>query len=91
VQAFDRRYEMPYPSVLDADSGAALLSLRGTVPPQAVPSTVVLDAEGRPAARYLGRIEPDILSGIIEDVQGSTAAQPAASSPSASPSAPVAG
>lgn len=70
--AFDRRYGMPYPSVLDASSGAALLSLRGTVPPQAVPSTVVLDAQGRPAGRILGRLDPGVLRQLVEDVAATT-------------------
>ena len=66
--AFERTFSIPYPSVLDAADGVALLALRGTVPPQAVPSTVVLDTLGRPAARVLGRVEPDILTGLVEDV-----------------------
>ena len=66
--AFERTFSIPYPSVLDAADGEALLALRGTVPPQAVPSTVILDTRGRPAARVLGRVEPDVLTGLVEDV-----------------------
>lgn len=68
AQAFQRTYGIEYPSVLDATSGAALLSLRGKVPPQAVPTTLVLDAEGRVAARALGRIDGSTLRGLLDDV-----------------------
>jgi thiol-disulfide isomerase/thioredoxin len=78
AKAFDARFSMPYPSVLDADSGAALLSLRGTVPPQAVPSTVVLDTRGRPAARIIGRLAPDVLQGLVEDVENGSTKAPSA-------------
>ena len=74
AQAFQRTYDIPYPSVLDASSGAALLALRGSVPPQAVPTTLVLDAEGRVAARALGRVEESTLRGLVDDVLAEEAA-----------------
>jgi hypothetical protein len=33
-----------------------------------MPTTVVLDAEGRVAARILGQAEPSVLRGLIDDV-----------------------
>lgn len=66
--AFERTYEVPYPSLLDARDGAALLALAGQVPPQAVPTTLVLDADGRVAARVLGRVEASTLQGLLDDV-----------------------
>lgn len=72
--AFERTYGIPYPSVLDASSGAALLALRGDVPPQAVPTTLVLDGEGRVAARVLGRVEGSTLRGLLDDVLAEEAA-----------------
>jgi thiol-disulfide isomerase/thioredoxin len=71
--AFERTYELPYPSVLDAKTGSALLALRGQVPPQAVPTTLVLDAEGRVAARVLGRVDGSTLRGLIDDVLAESA------------------
>ncbi|PWJ53248.1 Thiol-disulfide isomerase or thioredoxin [Quadrisphaera granulorum] len=68
AQTFEREFGIPYPSVLDAGSGQGLLALRGTIPPQAVPSTVVLDTEGRPAARIVGRAQKSVLRGVIDDV-----------------------
>lgn len=54
-QAFVRNFEVPYPSLYSPD-GTALLSFAGTLNPRSIPSTVVLDAEGRVAASVQGRI-----------------------------------
>lgn len=53
--AYVRNLDVPYPSVYSAD-GAALLPFAGTLTPRSIPSTVVLDAEGRIAASVNGRI-----------------------------------
>ena len=68
AMAFQRTHAIPYASVLDAADGSALLALRGQVPPQAVPTTLVLDAEGRVAARVLGRVDGSTLRGLLDDV-----------------------
>jgi thiol-disulfide isomerase/thioredoxin len=54
ARAFERRYGITYPSVFDAD-GQALLVFRGIVPMAAVPTTVVVDRDGKVAARIIGR------------------------------------
>ena len=46
---------MPYPSFYSPD-GTALLPFAGTLNPRSIPSTVVLDAEGRIAASVNGRV-----------------------------------
>lgn len=66
--AFDRRFGIEFPSVMDAQSGEVSLAFTGVVSPSAVPTTLVLDAEGKVASRVLGRIEPSILSTLIETV-----------------------
>jgi thiol-disulfide isomerase/thioredoxin len=53
--AYVRNLDVPYASVYSAD-GAALLPFAGTLTPRSIPSTVVLDAEGRIAASVNGRI-----------------------------------
>nr|WP_255479416.1 TlpA disulfide reductase family protein [Quadrisphaera sp. RL12-1S] len=73
VQTFEKKFGIPYPSILDAGSGEGLLALRGRIPPQAVPSTIVLDAEGRPAASVIGKVEEDVLRGMIDDVRSGRA------------------
>lgn len=67
AQAFERTYAVPYPSILDAASGENVLALAGLVSPQSIPTTLVLDRQGRPAARILGQLEADILQGLIDD------------------------
>jgi hypothetical protein len=39
AQAFERRFEVPYPSIHD-QQGRTLLAFRGTLSPHAIPSTV---------------------------------------------------
>lgn len=66
--AFQRTFSVPYPSVLDARDGAALLALRGEASPQAVPTTLVLDRDGRVAARVIGLADRSVLRGLVETV-----------------------
>lgn len=66
-EAFERTFEVPYPSFEDRH-GDVLLDLSAYVPPQAVPTTVVLDDQGRVAARILGIADPSILRTILDDV-----------------------
>ena len=66
--AFNETYSVTYPSVLDVDTGAMQLAFSGSIPPNAVPTTLVLDAEGRVAARILGQVtSPSILETLIRD------------------------
>jgi thiol-disulfide isomerase/thioredoxin len=66
--AFQRRFEVPYPSIYD-QKGSTLLAFRGTLSPNAIPSTVVIDARGRVAASIIGEVtSASTLVGIVEDV-----------------------
>lgn len=66
--AFERSFDVPYPSLFDPD-GRTLLAFRGTLTPNAIPSTLVVDAEGRVAASVLGEIpSAATLVGLVEDV-----------------------
>lgn len=66
--AFERKFNISWPSVLDANSGSVVLAFTGIVTPQAVPTTLVIDAKGRVAARVLGRIEASTLKALIKRV-----------------------
>lgn len=66
ILAFDRNFDLDYPSVVDAASGDVMLAYTGIVTPQAVPTTLVLDAKGRVSARILGRFEPSILRTLVK-------------------------
>jgi thiol-disulfide isomerase/thioredoxin len=46
-----------YPSIIDTNDGNLLLAFAGTVAPNAVPTTLVIDKQGRVAARFLGAID----------------------------------
>ena len=67
AQAFERTFDIPYPTVVD-DQGAAVLALRGQLVPNAVPTTLVVDREGRVAARISGRADASVLRELIETV-----------------------
>ena len=67
--AFQRRYDVPYPSLFDP-AGRSLLAFRGTLNPSAIPSTVVLDQQGRVAASILGEVPSrQTLVDLVRDVQ----------------------
>jgi thiol-disulfide isomerase/thioredoxin len=67
ARAFQRRFEVPYPSVYD-QQGQTLLAFRGTLSPHAIPSTVVIDDQGRVAASIVGETTRATLVGLVEDV-----------------------
>lgn len=72
ARAFEERIGTTYPSIVDRD-GRQQLGFADSLPSQAIPTTWVIDAEGRVAARI---IDPDLrastLTGVLDDVMGST-------------------
>lgn len=67
--AFNKKFEIPYPSIMDANTASVQLAFAGIVAPNAVPTTLVLDAEGRVAARISGLLrDPSILASMIDTV-----------------------
>jgi thiol-disulfide isomerase/thioredoxin len=66
ARAFERTHGITYPSLVD--EGEQLLALRGAVPPAAIPSTLVIDGQGRIAARVSGPVTQTTLVGLVEDV-----------------------
>ncbi len=65
--AFVRNFDVPYPSIYDPD-GSTLLGLQPKA--RAIPSTVVLDQQGRVAAVVLGEVRKSTLVGLVEDTTG---------------------
>jgi thiol-disulfide isomerase/thioredoxin len=63
--AFIETYGITYPNIIDTDGQLQLL-FADTLPPQAIPSTLVIDAQGRVAARALGRVSASSLRALIE-------------------------
>jgi len=66
ANAFERNFEVTYPSIVDAKTGSVLLAFTGIVTPQAVPTTLVIGKDGKVTARVLGRIDKSILSALIK-------------------------
>ena len=66
--AFARTFDVSYPSIIDTDTGSVQLALAGTIAPNSVPTTIVLDGQGRVAARILGGLDgPSILDTLVGD------------------------
>lgn len=68
VESFNQSYGVTYPTILDVDSAAVRLAFAETVPPQAIPSTVVLDRQGRVAAVIRGPIDVSVLGAMLDRV-----------------------
>ncbi len=66
AQAFERTFGVPYPTLDDARAHG-VAAMQGVVALRAMPTTVVLDPDGRIAARVLGRIDPSTLRAIMDD------------------------
>jgi len=68
--AFEKARKVPYPSIFDP-GGENLLAFYGTLSPNAIPSTVVIDPEGRVAASIIGEVtSARTLVALVEDVRG---------------------
>jgi len=63
--AFATKAGITYPSLTD-ESGVAILALQGKAP--TVPTTLVLDTQGRIAARVNGPVSATTLRGLVDDV-----------------------
>ena len=71
AQVFEAKYGIEYPSIFDAKSNSVQLAFAtaGAVAPNAVPTTIVIDRDGRVAARISGRIaDTGILAAMIDTV-----------------------
>jgi peroxiredoxin len=67
--AFARTFGITYPSIIDANNVAVQFAFAGSVAPNAVPTTLVMDRAGRVAARWSGLMsDPSILSSMIDRV-----------------------
>lgn len=71
AQAFVRKHAVSYPSIFDADNSFGL-SFGSLLPLSSIPTTLVLDRQGRVAARALGPVDRSRLLGIIEPVLAET-------------------
>ena len=66
--SFQRRYQVPYPSIYDP-GGRNLLAFHRTLTPNSIPGTVVIDRQGRVGASILGEVTTKTtLVDLVEDV-----------------------
>lgn len=68
ARAFERELGITYPSIATSDSGRALLAFRSSLPPSAIPSTLVVDRSGRVAARVVGATTYSKLKRLVTEV-----------------------
>lgn len=61
----------PYRSIDDRDG--SVLAAIPDVPPKALPSTVILDREGRVAVRIIGPVKPGQLEDVLDDLVAESA------------------
>lgn len=69
--AFAETYGIEYPSALATEDGSIKLAFADVTPLNAVPTTVVLDADGRVAARFIGAVTGEsysILTTVVGDL-----------------------
>jgi peroxiredoxin len=66
--AFAETYGITYPSAIASETPEIKLAFAEKTPIQATPTTLVLDAEGRVAARIIGQLpDPSILKTLVRD------------------------
>ena len=68
AEAFVRKRNITYPTLID---DALLIGFKGSLPANAIPSTIVIDSQGYVAARVSGIVTIGSLSTLIERVQSS--------------------
>ena len=67
AEAFVRSFKITYPSIYDP-TGKVLLAFAGELPPSAIPSTMIIDGQGRLAVRVLSEVSKITLVDMINDV-----------------------
>jgi peroxiredoxin len=68
AEAFVREQAVPYDSLVDED-GSLMLAFYGMLRPDSLPSTIVIDPEGRIAALVLGQVTTSTLVGLVDDAR----------------------
>ncbi|MCZ7417406.1 MULTISPECIES: TlpA family protein disulfide reductase [unclassified Streptomyces] len=68
ARRFEERFGVPYPSIYDPSGRQILKFPRGSLSPKAIPSTLVVDRDGRIAARALKPLSEEDLRELVEPV-----------------------
>ena len=72
AETFIQNFAVPYPIVWDPD-GQIQLAFRDNLPPQAIPSTILIDKQGRIAGRILGKADRTVLRQMLTDLSNEPA------------------
>ncbi len=64
---FIENFSITYPNIFDRD-GKLLLGYKDSLPPNAIPSTILIDKNGLVAARQLGPIDKSLIQGFISEL-----------------------
>lgn len=67
ARAFVEKFGITYPNLPDPN-GRLVLQFSDSLPPQAIPSTLLVDAQGRVAGRFLGAVEAGQLDAAVQDL-----------------------
>jgi len=74
ANSFERDFGIRYPSILDTETGEARLAFAGQLPPNGVPTTIIVDRQGRVASRLSGAIlDRAVFEDMIESVLAESA------------------
>jgi thiol-disulfide isomerase/thioredoxin len=65
AEAFARRFKLTYPTIID---DSILIGFKGSLPANAIPTTVILDKNGLVAARVSGVVTVAALTDLIEKI-----------------------
>ncbi len=67
AEAFERNVGIGYPSLNDQGDAIAL-AFRDTVPPEGIPTTLVIDRTGHIAGRIIGQASYSVLNGMVSQL-----------------------
>lgn len=65
ANAFVEKFGLTYPTIRDE---ALILNFAGSLPPNAIPTTLVIDRQGRVAARLSGEVTDASLSNVLKTI-----------------------
>ncbi|MFB7665806.1 TlpA family protein disulfide reductase [Kitasatospora sp. NPDC056138] len=65
---FEQNFGVTYPSIYDPDGTQILKFPKGSLDPQSIPTTIIVDREGRLAARSMHAISSDDLESLLKPI-----------------------
>jgi thiol-disulfide isomerase/thioredoxin len=69
AQSYVKHFNITYPSLAD---DSIIAKFHGNFPPNAIPTSLVIDAQGRVAARISGEVTTSLLKDILQKISGAS-------------------